>query len=97
MSECAKCHESVYVPDGYDFEDGDMCHTCVLEDNASLRAKLETARKALEELLRFAEECEVKIEGEWGVGLSLEEIESAGELSQEIVDARNAVKELEKK
>jgi hypothetical protein len=28
MSECANCHVSVYVPDGYEFEEGDLCMSC---------------------------------------------------------------------
>jgi hypothetical protein len=29
MSECAMCHVSVLVPDGHEWEDGDLCYTCL--------------------------------------------------------------------
>ena len=32
MSECANCNVSVYVPDGYEFEDGDMCMSCTKQE-----------------------------------------------------------------
>lgn len=33
MSECAKCHVSVLVPDGHEFDDRDMCYTCLYAEN----------------------------------------------------------------
>jgi hypothetical protein len=32
MSECANCYKSVYVPDGYEFEEGDMCMSCTKQE-----------------------------------------------------------------
>lgn len=32
MSECANCNVSVYVPDGYEFEEGDMCMSCTKQE-----------------------------------------------------------------
>ena len=38
MSDCANCNQSVYVPDGYEFEEGDLCLTCLNEELDDLRA-----------------------------------------------------------
>ena len=38
MSDCANCKQSVYVPDGYEFEEGDLCLTCLNEELDDLRA-----------------------------------------------------------
>jgi uncharacterized coiled-coil protein SlyX len=47
---------------------------------------------ALRDLLAWAESAEVQIEGEWGAGRSLAQLEEKGMLSSEIVRARNALK-----
>jgi hypothetical protein len=36
MSDCANCGSTVHVPDGYDFEDGDLCWTCMEDEFADL-------------------------------------------------------------
>ena len=48
-------------------------------------------REALTDLIAFAEECEVKIDGEWGMGRTLQQIDSAGDLPESIVNARHAL------
>lgn len=43
MSDCAKCGTSVYVPDGLEFNEDDMCWTCLaqeLEEEQQLRERL---------------------------------------------------------
>jgi len=32
MSDCAKCGKSVNVPDGYEFDEADLCWPCMAED-----------------------------------------------------------------
>jgi hypothetical protein len=32
MSDCAKCYKTVHIPDGYEFNEGDMCWSCMKED-----------------------------------------------------------------
>jgi hypothetical protein len=41
MSECANCNKSVYVPDGYEFEDGDLCFSCKDKLIDDLRREIE--------------------------------------------------------
>ena len=39
MSECAKCNKSVWVPDGYEFGEDDLCLSCLhqeLEDEQKI-------------------------------------------------------------
>ena len=38
MSDCANCGSTVHVPDGYEFEEGDLCLTCLNEELDELRA-----------------------------------------------------------
>jgi hypothetical protein len=45
MSDCAKCGKFVHVPDGYEFEEGDLCWTCTdqeLDDLQGLADRLGT-------------------------------------------------------
>ena len=53
-------------------------------------------RKAAEAALKLLEEWAVKIEGEWGVGRTIEELMKAGDLDDRILDLRAAL-EQEKK
>jgi len=43
MSECANCHVSVYVPDGYEFEEGDLCMSCTKAKADRLQALVDSA------------------------------------------------------
>ena len=43
MSECANCNVSVYVPDGYDFEEGDLCTSCLNDKVDRLQALVDSA------------------------------------------------------
>jgi hypothetical protein len=43
MSDCAKCDKPVNVPDGYEFNEGDMCWPCMakeVEEELLLRERL---------------------------------------------------------
>ncbi|MBA4285430.1 MAG: hypothetical protein C0434_07855 [Xanthomonadaceae bacterium] len=54
-------------------------------------------REALTGLLKLAEVYSVKIDGEWGAGRSLAEIEADGDLEDEIVAAREALAQAEQR
>ena len=43
MSECANCNVSVYVPDGYEFEEGDLCMSCTKAKADRLQALVDSA------------------------------------------------------
>ena len=43
MSECANCNKSVYVPDGYEFEEGDLCMSCTKAKADRLQALVDSA------------------------------------------------------
>ena len=43
MSECANCNHSVYVPDGYEFNEGDLCTSCLNDKVDRLQALVESA------------------------------------------------------
>jgi uncharacterized protein YaaR (DUF327 family) len=43
MSECANCNVSVYVPDGYEFEEGDLCMSCLKHKSDRLQALVDSA------------------------------------------------------
>lgn len=43
MSECANCNKSVYVPDGYEFEEGDLCMSCTKAKADRLQALVSSA------------------------------------------------------
>lgn len=61
---------------------------------AALTAQAERIRvleAAIGPLITWAENAEVTIEGEWGACRSLEELDSAGELAEEIYAARAAL------
>jgi hypothetical protein len=60
-------------------------------------AYIETLKTALTNLLHLAEQDEIQIEEEWGDGMTLEEMEAAGELAKEIVLARAVLAAEEKK
>jgi hypothetical protein len=47
MSDCAKCDRSVNVPDGYEFNEDDMCWTCLEQELKDV----ETLNKRLAQLL----------------------------------------------
>lgn len=61
------------------------------EANARLIAAAPDLLVALKSLIEFAEHAEVTIEGEWGGGRTLAQMEASGTLSDEIVAARCAV------
>lgn len=46
---------------------------------------------ALEKSLKLLEEYEVKIDGEWGTGASLQRLDAEGRLPIEILEARAAI------
>ena len=43
MSECANCNKSVYVPDGYEFEEGDLCMSCLKDKVDRLQVLVDSA------------------------------------------------------
>jgi hypothetical protein len=43
MSDCAKCGASVYVADGYEFEEGDLCTSCLNDKVDRLQALVNSA------------------------------------------------------
>jgi hypothetical protein len=43
MSECANCYAYVYVPDGYTFNDGDYCYSCLKDKADRLQALVSSA------------------------------------------------------
>jgi hypothetical protein len=43
MSECANCYVSVYVPDGYEFNEGDLCMSCLKDKADRLQALVDSA------------------------------------------------------
>ena len=45
--ECARCNQSVWVPDCYEFEEGDMCMSCTKEELDSSRKLNEMLGKLL--------------------------------------------------
>ena len=45
MSECANCNVSIYVPDGYEFEEGDLCTSCLNDKVDRLQALVESANE----------------------------------------------------
>ena len=47
MSECANCNKSVYVPDGCEFEEGDLCTSC-LNDKVDRLQILVSRRRRVE-------------------------------------------------
>lgn len=70
----------------------------VVYSQDDLRKDLGEARAAIAELTEAAkaargllEEWEVKIDGEWGLGRDLDEIERDGDLSEELVNLRAAL------
>jgi hypothetical protein len=56
MPECAKCGATVYVPDGMEFEKGDLCGTCLekfvtrLEDGQALYKQASTSPETQEQI-----------------------------------------------
>ena len=40
MSECANCYVSVYVPDGYEFNEGDLCMSCLKDFEVTTEGEL---------------------------------------------------------
>jgi hypothetical protein len=61
------------------------------EANAKLIAAAPELLEALEKALSRMEEDAVKIEGEFGCGRSLQELESSYQLPDEIIAARDAI------
>ena len=59
--------------------------------NAILASTAPELYDALENALQKMEQMEEQIEGEWGMGKSLERLEKDGELSEEILQARAAL------
>lgn len=43
MNECANCNKSVYVPDGYEFNEGDLCTSCLNDKVDRLQALVDSA------------------------------------------------------
>jgi hypothetical protein len=43
MSECARCHVSVLVTDGHEFDEGDMCYSCLSSEYDRLRGLISSA------------------------------------------------------
>lgn len=56
------------------------------------REQTTALRAALTALLAMAEQCEVQIDHEWGFCRTLEQIEADGDMSPEIIAAREVLK-----
>jgi hypothetical protein len=43
MSDCANCNKSVYIPDGYEFDEGDLCTSCLNDKVDRLQTLVDSA------------------------------------------------------
>ena len=48
-SECAMCAVSVLVTDGHDWEEGDLCYTCLASEHACLKQRTAALQSQLKE------------------------------------------------
>lgn len=69
MPECAKCGATVYVPDGMEFEKGDLCGTCLekfvldaLADRDHLRDQFNDYKEQLYKQASTSPETQEQIE-----------------------------------
>lgn len=49
-NECPRCHATLHIKPGHDFDDGDLCHSC----HAELFTQIITERDRLAQALRVA-------------------------------------------
>lgn len=54
---CAKCGADVRVPDGWDFDDGDLCWDCERAEAVATIARLQKQLAAAEKVIEAARRC----------------------------------------